>query len=117
MGSPIIANPGSGYRHTLLTLTSIRAARNGQTITTRAFKKAQRAADRQMSAIAVPVQKAALSSQSKTEPRALTKRRSIEVISRTISQMNAIIIRARQRCPFPTRSNIGPRRGHADSAP
>jgi hypothetical protein len=44
---------------------------------------------------------AALSSQSTTEPRARIMLRSIQVISRTISQMNASLIRARQPLPFP----------------
>jgi hypothetical protein len=59
----------------------------------------------------------ALSSQSTTEPQARTKRRSIQVNSRTISQMNASLIRAVNRCPFPTWSNMTPRRSHANSRP
>jgi hypothetical protein len=43
---------------------------------------------------------AALSSQSTAEPQARIRRRSIQVISRTISQMNANLIRARQPLPF-----------------
>jgi hypothetical protein len=44
---------------------------------------------------------AALASQSTTEPQARIKHRSIQVISRTISQMNASLNRARQPLPFP----------------
>jgi hypothetical protein len=44
---------------------------------------------------------AALSSLSTTEPQVRIKRRSVQVVSRTISQMNASLIRARQPLPFP----------------
>jgi hypothetical protein len=43
----------------------------------------------------------ALNSPSTTEPQARIKRRSIEVISHTISQMNVRLIWARQPLPFP----------------
>jgi hypothetical protein len=51
---------------------------------------------------------AALSSHATTEPQARIKRRSIQVISRTISQMNASLIRARQPLPFPNLVQHGP---------
>jgi hypothetical protein len=51
---------------------------------------------------------ASLSSQSTTEIQARIKRRSIQVISRTISQMNASLIRARQPLPFPNLIQHGP---------
>jgi hypothetical protein len=51
---------------------------------------------------------AALSSQSTTEPQVRIRRRSIHVISRTISQMNASLIRARQPLPFPNLVQYGP---------
>jgi hypothetical protein len=60
---------------------------------------------------------ALISSPSFTELEARIKRRSIQVISRTISQMHVKLIRARQPLPFPTWSNMGPRRSCADSLP
>jgi hypothetical protein len=56
---------------------------------------------------------AALSSQATSESKARIKRRSIQVISRTISQMNASLIRARQPLPFSNLVQYGP--SHADS--
>jgi hypothetical protein len=50
----------------------------------------------------------ALSSQAMTEPQPRIKRRSIQVISREISQMNASLIRARQPLPFPNLVQYGP---------
>jgi hypothetical protein len=50
---------------------------------------------------------AALSSQSTMEPQARIMRRSIHVISRTISQMNANLIRAGQPLPFPNLVQYG----------
>jgi hypothetical protein len=49
----------------------------------------------------------ALSSQATTEPQARIKRRSIQVVSRTISQMNASLIRARQPLPSPNLVQYG----------
>jgi hypothetical protein len=41
----------------------------------------------------------------------------VQVVLRTISQMNSSLIRARQPLPFPTRSNVGLNRSRADSRP
>jgi hypothetical protein len=60
------------------------------------------------SALHIPDFTVALSSQATTEPQARIKRRSIQVISRTISQMNASLIRARQPLPFPNLVQYGP---------
>jgi hypothetical protein len=51
---------------------------------------------------------AALSSHATTKPQARIKRRSIQAISGTISQMNASLIRARQPLPFPNLVQYGP---------
>jgi hypothetical protein len=50
---------------------------------------------------------AALSSQSTMEPQARIMRRYIQVISRTIAQMNANLIRAGQPLPFPNLVQYG----------
>jgi hypothetical protein len=51
---------------------------------------------------------AALSSLSTTEPQVRIKRRSVQVVPRTISQLNASLIRARQPLPFPNQVQRGP---------
>jgi hypothetical protein len=51
---------------------------------------------------------AALSSLSTTEPKVRIKRRSVQVVSHTISQLNASLIRTRQPLPFPNQVPRGP---------
>jgi hypothetical protein len=51
---------------------------------------------------------AALSSLSTTQPQVRIKRRSIQAVSRTISQMNASLIRARKPLPLPNQVQRGP---------
>jgi hypothetical protein len=57
----------------------------------------------------------AIGSQSTTDPRDRIKRRFASVISVTTSQVNANLIRARQRCPFQTWSNLDLWRSLANS--
>jgi hypothetical protein len=52
--------------------------------------------------------RAALRSLFNTEPQVRIKRRSVQVVSRTISQLNASLIRARQPLPFPNQVQRGP---------
>jgi hypothetical protein len=60
------------------------------------------------SELRIPDCTVALSSQSTTEPQARIRRRSIQVTSRRISQMNGSLIRARQPLPFPNPVQYGP---------
>jgi hypothetical protein len=60
------------------------------------------------SAPRIPDKTVGLGSRSTTEPQARIMRHSLRVISRTISQMNASLTRARQPLPFPNMVQYGP---------
>jgi hypothetical protein len=60
---------------------------------------------------------AALSSLPTMEPQVRIKRRSVQIVSRTMSQIMRASTARDSRCPSPTRSNVGLNRSRADSLP